>query len=389
MKENPLLKLERFGQSVWLDFIRRGMITSGELAELIREDGLRGVTSNPSIFEKAVGGSHDYDQTIRALALEGKNAHQIYESFTVEDIQRAADLFIHVYDEVGGTNGFVSLEVSPYLAHDTAGTVAEARRFWAAVQRPNLLIKVPATQEGLPAIQQLISEGINVNVTLLFGLERYREVAEAYIAGLEARAAQDGPLKLVASVASFFVSRIDLLVDSLLEQLIHRAGAKSEMEAALRGKVAVASAKVAYQMYQELFFSNRFRSLALRGAHPQRLLWASTSTKNPSYSDVKYVEALIGPGTINTVSLQTLNAYRDHGHPASRLEKGMTEARQVLDRLAEIGINLEEVAQQLEDDGIEKFVLAFDRLMDTLEKKRAETFREPVDRQTLHNRQSF
>ena len=327
MKENPLLKLERFGQSVWLDFIRRGMITSGELAELIREDGLRGVTSNPSIFEKAVGGSHDYDQTIRALALEGKNAHQIYESFTVEDIQRAADLFIHVYDEVGGTNGFVSLEVSPYLAHDTAGTVAEARRFWAAVQRPNLLIKVPATQEGLPAIQQLISEGINVNVTLLFGLERYREVAEAYIAGLEARAAQDGPLKLVASVASFFVSRIDLLVDSLLEQLIHRAGAKSEMEAALRGKVAVASAKVAYQMYQELFFSNRFRSLALRGAHPQRLLWASTSTKNPSYSDVKYVEALIGPGTINTVSLQILNAYCDHGYPASRLEKGMTEAR--------------------------------------------------------------
>jgi transaldolase/glucose-6-phosphate isomerase len=382
MKDNPLRKLESFGQSMWLDFLRRGML-SGELQQLIEEDGLSGMTSNPAIFEKAIAGSHDYDEAIGTLALEGKSVEEMYQTLTVEDVQRAADLFRPTYEEREGRDGFVSLEVNPHLAHDTDGTIAEARRLWAALDRPDVFIKVPATLEGLPAIQQLISEGINVNVTLLFGLPRYRKVAEAYIAGLEDRAAQGKPLDRVASVASFFLSRIDVLVDPMLEKLMRAGGLQAKLAEGLHGLVAIASAKVAYQMYKEIFGSERFHKLAARGARPQRLLWASTSTKNPAYSDVKYVEALIGPDTVNTVPLETLNAYRDHGDPAPRLEEDVAEVREVLDLLPQVGIDIAQVTQQLEDEGVEKFNKPFDQLMVTLEEERDAALKEPVDRQAL------
>jgi transaldolase/glucose-6-phosphate isomerase len=383
MKDNPLLKLNSLGQSIWLDYLRRGMIVSGELQRLIEEDGLSGMTSNPSIFEKAIAGSHDYDDAIRALALEGKSVEETYQILTVEDVQQAADLFRPIYDETEGRDGFVSLEVSPHLAHDTDGTIAEARRLWAALDRPNVFIKVPATQEGVPAIQQLISEGINVNVTLLFGLPRYRKVAEAYIAGLEARAEQGKPIERVASVASFFLSRIDVLVDPMLEKVMQAGGPKAKIAEAPHGQVAIASAKIAYQMYQEIFDSERFLKLAGQGARTQRLLWASTSTKSPADSDVKYVEALIGPETVNTVPVETLNAYRDHGQPAPRLEEHVPEAYEVLDHLPQVGVDLNKVTQQLEDEGVEKFNKPFDQLMATLEEERAAALREPLDRQAL------
>lgn len=375
MKENPLLKLESLGQSIWMDFIRRGMISSGELKQLIEEDGLRGVTSNPSIFEKAITGSHDYDDTIRALALGGKSLDQIYADLTVEDIQEVADLFRPVYDRLDGADGLVSLEVSPRLAHDTAGTVADARRLWVAVARPNVMIKVPGTIEGLPAIQQLIGEGINVNITLLFGLPRYRQVAEAYIAGLETLAAQGKPLKSVASVASFFLSRIDTLLDPTLEKIMAMDKAKGNIAEIFHGQVAIFSAKAAYRIYKDIFNNERFGKLKDQGARTQRLLWASTSTKNPAYSDLKYVEPLIGPETINTVPLETLAAYRDHGKPASRLSKGGVKAAGTLRRLSEAGIDLDSATQQLEDEGVEKFIKAFDVLLKSLEEKRVAAIR--------------
>jgi transaldolase/glucose-6-phosphate isomerase len=383
MSDNPLLKLGTFGQSIWLDFLRRGMLVSEELRQLIAEDGLRGMTSNPAIFEKAIGGSHDYDSAIRALALEGKSAEEIYQTLTVEDVQRAADIFRPIYDRSEGGDGFVSLEVSPHLAHDTGGTVAEARRLWAALARPNVMIKVPATREGLPAIQVLIGEGINVNVTLLFGLPRYREVTDAYIAGLEALAAQSKPLERVASVASFFLSRIDVLVDPMLEKLVQAGGPKAQIAQALHGQIATASARVAYQIFGEIFDGERSQALAAKNARPQRLLWASTSTKNPAYSDVKYVEPLIGPQTVNTVPIETLNAYRDHGDPAPRLQEDVGEAQKTLQRLSEIGIELDRVTQQLEDEGVEKFVKPFDKLMETLEQERESALQQPLDRQKL------
>jgi transaldolase/glucose-6-phosphate isomerase len=383
MQGNPLLDLQEFGQSIWLDFLRRGYITSGELEKLIEADGLRGVTSNPKIFEKAIAGSHDYDDAIEALALAGKSVAEIYQTLTVDDVQRAADLFRPIYDEADGRDGFVSLEVNPHLAHDTDGTIDEARRLWKALDRPNVLIKVPATVEGLPAIEQLISEGINVNVTLLFGLPRYRKVADAYIAGLEKRAAQGAPIDHVASVASFFLSRIDVLVDPMLERRMARGGREAEVAEEVHGQVAIASAKMAYQMYQEIFDNDRFRQLADQGARTQRLLWASTSTKNPEYSDVKYVEALIGPETVNTVPLETLNAFRDHGEPAERLTHNVEEARRVMQRLAELHIDIDAVTQQLEDEGVDKFNKPFDRLMDTLQEEREAALEEPVDRQAF------
>jgi len=375
MKKNPLLKLENLGQSIWMDFIRRGMISSGELKQLIEEDGLRGVTSNPSIFEKAITGSRDYDDTIRALAREGKSVDQIYATLTVQDIQQAADLFRPVYDRLDGTDGFVSLEVSPRLAHDTAGTIADARRLWIAVARPNVMIKVPGTNEGLPAIQQLIGEGINVNITLLFGLPRYRQVAEAYIAGLETLAVQKKPMKSVASVASFFLSRIDTLLDPTIEKTRVMDKSKANFVENIHGQVAICSAKAAYRIYKEIFNSERFRKLKEQGARIQRLLWASTSTKNPAYSDLKYVEPLIGPETINTVTLETLAAYRDHGKPASRLSKGGVKAAGTLRRLSEAGIDLDRATRQLEDEGVQKFIKAFDALMNALEEKRVAAIR--------------
>ena len=372
MKENPLLQLSTFGQSIWLDYIRRQMIDSGELKKLIDEDGLKGITSNPSIFQKAIAGSTDYDEAIRTLAQAGADVEAIYQALTVEDVQRAADLFRPLYDRVEGKDGFVSLEVNPHLAHDTPGTVAEARRLWQALSRPNVLIKVPATRAGLPAIRQLISEGINVNVTLLFGLGRYREVAEAYIAGLEDRAVQGQPVGRVASVASFFLSRIDVLLDPRLEKLAASGGPQAPGAQELIGQVAIASAKAAYTIYQVIFGSARFKKLAEEGARPQRLLWASTSTKNPAYPDLKYVEPLIGVDTVNTLPPETLAAYRDHGAPGPRLTEAVDQAATFIQRLPELGIDLDQATQQLEDEGVEKFNQPFDSLMATLEGKRRE-----------------
>jgi transaldolase len=366
MKNNPLKQLETLGQSIWLDYIRRDLIASGGLRRLIEEEGLRGMTSNPSIFEKAIAGSHEYDADIRAMALEGKGVKAIYEALSQRDVQSAADEFRPLYDRTDGEDGYVSLEVNPHLAHDTHGTIDEAQRLWKTLNRPNVLIKVPGTVEGLPAIRQLISEGINVNVTLLFGLARYRQVADAYLAGLAARAAHGKPLNHVASVASFFVSRIDGLVDPLLEKVIAKGGEKADLAKTLLGRVAIASAKGAYQLYKEIFVGDRFKTLADQGARVQRLLWASTSTKSPDESDVKYVEALIGPDTVNTVPLETLDAYRDHGDPKARLEKDVAEAARVLKRLPDLEIGIDKVTRQLEDEGVTKFNQPFDKLMETL-----------------------
>jgi transaldolase len=370
MKKNPLVKLRGFGQSIWLDFISRGMLDSGELLRLINEDGVAGVTSNPSIFEKAIAESDDYDDAVRSLACEGKGVAEIYEELVVEDIRRTADLLRPLYDRLEGRDGFVSLEVSPLLAHDALATVMEARHLWARVDRPNLLIKVPGTPQGITAIRRLICEGINVNVTLLFGLSRYQEVVEAYTAGLEERAASGLPLECISSVASFFLSRIDTLVDPLLEKKLRTGGQLADTAALLRGQVAIASAKAAYQLYRNIHDTQRFQSLAAGGARPQRVLWASTSTKNRAESDVKYVEALIGADTVNTLPLETLEAYRDHGSPALRLEEGLEEARLVLKRLPETGIDLDAITLQLEKEGVEKFVAPFDKLMQVLEEKR-------------------
>ena len=366
MKNNPLIRLGMLGQSIWLDYIRRDLFSGGGLRRLIEEDGLRGMTSNPSIFEKAIAESHIYDQDIRDRALEKKDVKAIYEALSQRDVQSAADEFRPLYDRADGKDGYVSLEVNPHLAQDTNRTIEEARRLWTALNRPNVFIKVPATSDGLPAIRQLISEGINVNVTLLFGLPRYRQVAEAYIAGLEARLAQGKPMEHLASVASFFISRIDALVDPLLEKLIVQDGEEADLAKKARGQVAISSAKAAYQIYKEIFGGARFKKLADHGARVQRLLWASTSTKNPDYSDVKYVEALIGPDTVNTVPLETIDAYRDHGDPEPRLEQDVKEARRGLERLPELGIHIDAVTRQLEAEGVEKFIRPFDKLMETL-----------------------
>ena len=371
MNINPLLALESLGQSIWMDFISRGTISSGQLQRWIEEDGASGVTSNPSIFEKAITASDDYDESIRALVLTEVTSEEILRLLTVEDIQHVADLLRPIYDRTDGRDGFVSLEVSPMLAHDTEGTLAEARELWTRVNRPNAMIKVPATLEGIPAIRELTGEGINVNITLLFGLPRYQEVADAYLGGLEMLAAKGRPLKQVASVASFFLSRIDTLIDPILEKKMKTDNPQAGIAARLQGQIAIASARVAYEMYKEIFGSERFASLAKKGAPTQKLLWASTSTKNPAYSDTKYIEALIGPDTINTVPVETLNAYRDHGHPEQTLDQEVREAYQLLDSLSSVGIDLDAVTQQLENDGVEKFITAFNRLMVSLNEKAA------------------
>jgi transaldolase len=366
MEKNPLRQLSTFGQSIWLDYIRRDLITGGELRKLIDNDGLCGMTSNPAIFEKAIVESHDYDDEIRSLALGGKDAPAIYDAISIHDVQMAADEFRTVYDATGGKDGYVSLEVNPHLAHDTDGTIGEARRLWAALNRPNVFIKVPGTAEGLPAIRQLITEGISINVTLLFGLPRYRKVAESFIAGIEARLAQGNSVQSVASVASFFLSRIDTLVDPQLEKIIAAGGDKADLAWQVLGQTAIASAKKAYQIFKELFGSPRFKSLAARGAQHQRLLWASTGTKNPGYSDVKYVEELIGPYTVNTVPVETLDAYRDHGEPEARLEREVGSAEATMERLSDAGIDIDDVTRQLEDEGVEKFNKPYDKLLAVL-----------------------
>ena len=371
MSSNPLLDLQRFGQSIWLDLLKRSLITSGDLKRLIDNDGLRGVTSNPKIFDDAIEGSADYDEDIRALAKTAGTVTDIYESLAVADIQSAADVLRSVYDATDGRDGYVSLEVNPHLAHDTEGTTAEARRLWKAVDRPNVFIKIPATLEGVPAIEQCLTEGININVTLLFSLDRYRAVAEAFVRAMEHRATNGQPLARIESVASFFLSRVDVLVDSLLDRTAQAGNENAQRTNDQHGRTAIASAKMAYQIYKEIFQSDAFLNLAEKGARSQRVLWASTGTKDPKVSDVKYIDALIGPETVNTMPLETLNAYRDHGKPAARIEEGLDEARAVLDELARIGIDMAAVAQQLEDEGVKKFNEPFDKLLKSLESKRA------------------
>ena len=371
MKQNPLLNIQEFGQSIWQDYIQRNIILSGELKQLIDEDGIRGVTSNPSIFDTAIAGSDDYDDDIRDMAMEDKSIEDIYRFLTIRDVRQAADLFRPLYDSSEGKHGFVSLEVNPHLAYNENGTIREARELWKALDRPNVFIKVPATWEGLSCIRRLIGDGINVNVTLLFGLQRYREVTDAFISGLEDRAAQGNPIDGVVSVASFFLSRIDALVDPLLERIIKGGTEKSGQAKKCHGQVAIASARQAYQIYKKIFRDERFRKLENQGGRPQRLLWASTSTKNPEYSDVKYVEALIGPDTINTLPQKTIKAYRDQGNPAARLEEDLDAAKDVLKSLSALDIDIDKITQQLEDEGIEKFNKPYDSLMETLKKKRA------------------
>ena len=366
------MKVNQYGQSIWLDFISRQVLHNGELLRLIAEDGLHGMTSNPAIFEKAMASSPEYDEDIRILAGQGRSAVEIYEAMAVTDVQYACDRFRPLYDDPQSnrTDGYVSLEVAPTLVHDTQGTLEEGRRLWGAVNRPNLMIKVPGTPEGLPAIRTLIGEGINVNVTLLFSVERYRAVIDTYLGGLEDRAGRGQSLEGIASVASFFLSRIDLLLDPQLEKLVSEGGEKAEIARPMVGQVASASAKRAYQSYLETVASPRFQALVSQKATMQRLLWASTGNKNPNYSPLKYVEALIGPKTVNTVPLETLLAYREKGEPQARLTEGITEAEQVLNRLPEVDIDLETVAGQLEADGAKKFVDPFQQLMAGLEKKR-------------------
>ena len=371
MKSNPLRTLGTLGQSLWLDYISRDLISGGELKKLIERDGLRGMTSNPSLFEKAIENSQEYGAGIRALARSHASAKTIYEALVVTDVRRAADEFRPLYDRTGGVDGYVSLEVNPHLARDTHGTILEARRLWRELDRPNVMIKVPATSEGLPAIEQLTSEGLNVNITLLFGLPRYREVAQAYCKGLAARVARREPVSRVASVASFFLSRIDTMVDPLLEKIIARGGPPAALARKAHGQTAIASAKEAYRIYKEIFEGESFLSAAEEGGRPQRLLWASTGTKNPRYSDVKYIDALIGGKTVNTAPPKTIDAYRDHGDPKLRLEQGLDQAGAVLKSLTRLGISLNEVTQRLEDEGIEKFNEPFDKLLAALEKERA------------------
>ena len=377
MNTNPLRNIHAHGQSIWLDYISRDLLDSGKLRRLIFEDGVRGITSNPAIFEQSIDGSDDYDDDIRAMALMGKDAMAIYESLSQRDVQRAADEFRHLYDSTDAADGYVSLEVNPHLAHDTRGTIEEARRLWTTLNRPNVLIKVPATTEGLPAIRQLTNEGINVNVTLLFGLSRYREVAQAYIAGLEERAARGDALRHVASVASFFVSRIDQLVDPLLESRVAQGDELAGLAKGMRGQVAIASAKSAYRIYTEIFGGDRFAYLAQRSGRAQRLLWASTGTKNPAYEDIKYVEALIGAHTVNTIPVDVLDAYRDHGDPKARIDDGVDEACRVMAQLPELGIGIDAVTQQLEREGVEKFAAPFDKLLATMLNRAHSTHRHP------------
>ncbi len=372
MAQNPLKELNRLGQSVWFDYIRRWEMVSGHLQQMIDEDGLSGITSNPSIFEKAIAGSKDYDEAIQKLAHEGNDAKQIFESLAVADIQMAADLFLPTYKSTQGRDGYVSIEVSPTLAHDTAGTIAEARRLFREVNRPNVMVKVPGTSEGLPAIEQLLGEGININITLLFAIERYEQVAEAYLAALEKLAKEGQRLDRVASVASFFVSRIDTLADQQLEAKLPAARTPEERKkiAGLMGKVAVANAKLAYRRFREIFSTPRFEALVKQGARVQRMLWASTSTKNPKYNDILYVQELIGPDTVNTMPLATMTGYRDHGKPRATVEENLDAAREVMAQLKECGLDLRAITQKLEDQGVELFAKDFQKLLDVIEEKR-------------------
>lgn len=358
---NNVKQIHSFGQSIWLDFIDRAILNNGKLQSLIDVDGVRGVTSNPAIFEKAITSSSDYDADIRTLSDGSKSTEEVFFGLAIKDIQAAADMFKSVYEE-DGIDGYVSLEVSPFLALDTEGTFEQAKKLWKQVDRKNVMIKIPGTQPGLSAIRQSIAQGININVTLLFGLERYRAVAEAYIAGLEDHLAAGHDISHISSVASFFLSRIDVIVDPLLDE-------KGLGE--LKGEVAIASAKKAYEIYKEVFSGERWEKLSAKGAKPQRLLWASTSSKNPAFKDTKYVEALIGPDTVDTVPLETIEAFRDHGIAANTLEQGLDQATEILAKVKAAGINMDEITQTLEDEGIDKFNKPFEKLLKSIEDQAA------------------
>jgi transaldolase / glucose-6-phosphate isomerase len=370
---NPLNELARAGQSVWYDQMTRSLLTEGHLARMIADDSLGGLTSNPTIFEKAIGGSGEYDEELGRLAARGLSRDEIYDRIALHDIGGAADLFRDRYDESDGEHGYVSFEVDPRLAHDTEGTIEEARRHHEELNRPNVMIKVPATPEGMPAIEQLISEGINVNVTLIFSREVYDQVIEAYLRGLERRAEAGESLDRVASVASFFVSRIDTKADELIGKRIQSASEQErvELESCL-GAVAIGNAKLAYQLFLERFESERFERLRAAGARVQRPLWASTGTKNPAYSDVLYVDNLIGPDTVNTLPPVTYDAFRDHGRVERTIDRNLEEANRVLETIERYGISLKEITDQLTTEGVESFAKSFESLMTTLDERRRE-----------------
>jgi transaldolase len=358
---NRLKEVKKYGQSIWLDYIRRDMLMNGELKRLVEEDGVSGVTSNPTIFEKAINSSNDYDDVLSNLleAVPNADTKTIFEQLAIEDIRMAADILGPVFEKTGGIDGYVSMEVSPHLAHDTEQTISDAERLWKAIDRPNLMIKVPATPEGVPAVEALISEGININATLMFSLVHYNAVSEAYISGLE----RCSDPSRVASVASFFVSRVDTAVDSELEHL------GTDRAMALRGKIAIANSKITYQRFHEVFSGKLFSDLQQQGARLQRVLWGSTGTKNPAYSDVYYVEELMGPDTVNTVPPATMDAFRDHGHAKDTLDKGLEEAEESIQELQELGIDLDVVTDKLQVQGVASFAESYDKLMASLEEK--------------------
>jgi transaldolase / glucose-6-phosphate isomerase len=371
--QNALLGLQKYGQSVWLDYIRRNIILNGDLQKLIDQDGLRGITSNPSIFEKAIAGSNDYTDLLTQLGKQGLPTGQIYERIVVRDIQDSADKLLPVYKSTNRRDGYVSLEVSPTLARDTQGTIEEARRLWKAVNRPNIMIKVPGTPEGVEPVRRLTGEGLNINITLLFAQEAYIAVAEAYLDGLEAALKAGKDISGIASVASFFVSRIDTLVDSNIDEHLKTAkGADAQLLESLRGKVAIANAKQAYRYYQQMIESPRWKALAARGGQTQRLLWASTSTKNPKYRDVLYIEELIGPDTVNTIPPATMDAFRDHGVLRRTLDSDLGAADKTMSDLEKAGISMKQVTGKLLDDAIKLFDDAFTQLHQVVEQKRAQ-----------------
>ena len=367
--KNPLNRLHDLGQSIWLDYLRRDMLQGGAQARLIREDDLTGQTSNPTIFQKAIAESDLYDEDIRTAGA-GRDASSILESIIVEDIRSAADLFRSVYDRTGGEDGFISVEVSPDLAWDTQGSIDEARRLWKAIDRPNLMVKIPGTAEGLPAIRDCLAEGININITLLFSVDRYHEVMDAWFEAMERRVERGEPVDRIASVASFFVSRVDTKVDKRIAERLARVpdDERSRLEA-LEGKIGIDNARIAFEAYERRFGDERFVALAAAGARPQKPLWASTSTKNPDYPDVYYVEALLAPGTVNTLPPETLDAYRDHGDPRVRIHEDLDGAHRRLKELGEVGIDFGTVLEELEKEGVDKFSDSWHELLETIEEK--------------------
>ena len=369
---NPLLQLKNFGQSVWYDNIDRSQLVSGQFKGLLEEDGVTGVTANPTIFQKSISSGHAYDEQITQLISEGKSTSDIYETMIIQDIRTVADMLRPIYDRTNMQDGYVSLEVSPDLAHDTNATIAEVRRFWKMVDRPNLLVKIPATPEGIPAIQAALSEGINVNITLIFSIQAYRDVTESYLNALEERNASGKDISHIASVASFFVSRVDTLVDKLLDDKIKATADSAEQQKLkmLQGKAAIANARLVYQDFKKIFSTPRFETLKHSGAHVQRPLWASTSTKNPAYRDVLYAEELIGPDTVDTMPLETIENFKDHGRVALTIENNIPQAKAELEMLESVGIYYNAVTQQLLDEGVQKFADSFHQLFQGIEEKK-------------------